>query len=118
MRTLNSYQRIQTAMEKIFELENLISILDKQGNYFSNFVDLNAVQVGILRLRPLEIDLQEPHSGDEIYLVVRGNGFIQMNNKKHKIMPNTFIYVPANMEHRFVDNTEELIVAYFITKGD
>jgi mannose-6-phosphate isomerase-like protein (cupin superfamily) len=105
-------------MDKIFELEKLISRLDKQGNYFLNFVDLNALQVGILRLRPFEKDVQEPHSGDEIYFVIRGNGFIQMNNKKHKIMPNSFIYVPANMEHRFVDNPEELIVAYFITNRD
>jgi len=105
-------------MDKIFELDKLISRLDKQGNYFLNFVDLNALQVGILRLRPFEKDIQEPHSGDEIYFVIRGNGFIQMNNKKQKIMPNSFIYVPANMEHRFVDNSEELIAAYFITNGD
>jgi mannose-6-phosphate isomerase-like protein (cupin superfamily) len=102
-------------MDKIFELERLISELDKQGNYFLNFVKLNALQVGILRLRPFEKDVQEPHSGDEIYFVIRGNGFIKMNNKKNKIMPNSFIYVPANMEHQFVDNPEELIVAYFIT---
>jgi hypothetical protein len=44
-------------MDKIFELDKLISRLDKQGNYFLNFVDLNALQVGILRLRPFEKDI-------------------------------------------------------------
>jgi mannose-6-phosphate isomerase-like protein (cupin superfamily) len=102
-------------MEKIFELERLVAKLEKEGNYFLDFVNLHTLQVGILRLRPLEKDMQEPHSADEIYFVIRGNGFIEMNNKKHKIIPNSFIYVPANMEHRFVGNTEELLVAYFLT---
>jgi mannose-6-phosphate isomerase-like protein (cupin superfamily) len=102
-------------MEKIFELEKLMSKLEDEGNYFLTFVNLHSIQAGILRLRPSEEDVQEPHSSDEIYFVIRGNGFIQVNNRKHKLIPNSFIYIPANVEHRFYGNTEELLVAYFLT---
>jgi len=100
-------------MEKIFELERLVSQLDHEGNYFLDFVNLQHLQAGILRLQPREEDVQEPHPSDEIYFVIRGDGFIQINNKKYTIKAHSFIYVPANAEHRFLGNSEELLVAYF-----
>ena len=101
-------------MEKIFELEKLMSKLEDGGNYFLTFVNLHSIQAGILKLRPLEEDVQEPHSSDEIYFIIRGDGFIHINGRKFKLIPNSFIYVPANVEHKFYGNTEELLVAYFL----
>ena len=100
-------------VEKIIELESLISQLEHEGDYFLDFVNLQHLQAGILRLQPREEDIQEPHPFDEIYFVIRGDGFILINNKKYNIKAHSFIYVPANTEHRFLGNSEEILVAYF-----
>ena len=100
-------------MEKIIKLESLMSQLEHEGNYFLDFVNLQHLQAGILRLKPGEEDIQEPHPFDEIYFVIRGDGNILINNKKYNIKTYSFIYVPANTEHRFFGNTEEILVAYF-----
>jgi mannose-6-phosphate isomerase-like protein (cupin superfamily) len=100
-------------VEKIIELDVLMSQLEHEGNYFLDFVNLQHLQAGILRLPPREEDIQEPHPFDEIYFVIRGDGFILINNKKYNIKARSFIYVPANTEHRFFGNSEEILVAYF-----
>lgn len=100
-------------MEKIIELESLMSKLEHEGNYFLDFVNLQHLQAGILRLQPREEDIQEPHPFDEIYFVIRGDGFILIKDKKYNIKAHSFIYVPANTEHRFFGNSEEILVAYF-----
>jgi mannose-6-phosphate isomerase-like protein (cupin superfamily) len=100
-------------VEKIIELESLMSQLEHEGNYFLDFVNLQHLQAGILRLQPREEDIQEPHPFDEIYFVIRGDGHILINNKKYNIKTHSFIYVPANTQHRFFGNSEEILVAYF-----
>lgn len=101
-------------MEKIFELENLISELECNESYFLTFLSSRGIDAGILRLLPGEVDLQEPHSSDEIYLVMGGDGFIRINDRKYKLKKNSFVYVPANVEHNFCENKKELLVAYFL----
>jgi mannose-6-phosphate isomerase-like protein (cupin superfamily) len=100
-------------VEKIVELESLMSQLEHEGNYFLDFANLQHLQAGILRLEPQEEDIQEPHQFDEIYYVIRGDGFILINNKKYTIKDHSFIYVPANTKHRFFGNSKEILVAYF-----
>lgn len=68
--------------EKIIDLKELFSKMDLDNSEFLNFFDLRHLQAGILRLKPGERDRQEPHSSDEIYLVLEGNGFIEIG-KKH-----------------------------------
>ncbi|MGC2574039.1 MAG: cupin domain-containing protein, partial [Candidatus Nitrosopolaris sp.] len=54
---------------------------------------------------PGENDTQEPHSVDEVYYVIQGNGFIKLNRKDHQIREGTSIFVPAKADHRFHANT-------------
>jgi mannose-6-phosphate isomerase-like protein (cupin superfamily) len=73
------------------------------------------LQAGILRLRLGEIDTQEPHSTDEVYFVLEGDGFIEIGNKSYEIKKDLFIYVPAEVKHRFHGNTQEILVLYFFS---
>jgi mannose-6-phosphate isomerase-like protein (cupin superfamily) len=101
-------------MEKIFELEELIFRLERDESYFLTFLSSQGIDAGILRLQPEEEDVQEPHIADEIYFILRGDGFIRINDRKYELKRNSFIYVPANVEHKFYGNKEELLVAYFL----
>ena len=60
---------------------------------------------------PLEgADLQQPHTEDEIYLVVAGRAELQTPTATVPVGPNSVIYVPAGEPHRFVNLTEPLTV--------
>ena len=83
---------------KVFELNKLLSELDGRGGYFIDFVSTRGIQADIIRLHPGENDTQEPHSVDEVYYVIQGNGFIKLNGKDHKI---SCIFVPAKADYRF-----------------
>ena len=75
--------------------------MDLDNSDFLNFFDLQHLQVGILRLKPGEKDTQEPHPSDEIYLVLEGDGFIEIGKKAYILKKDLFIYVPARVKHRF-----------------
>ncbi|MGA9151191.1 MAG: cupin domain-containing protein [Candidatus Nitrosopolaris sp.] len=70
---------------KVHELNNLLSDLNDQGGYFIDFISTKGIQAGIIRLHPGENDTQEPHSVEEVYYVIEGNGFIKLDGKDHQI---------------------------------
>lgn len=63
-------------------------------------------------LHPGEDDTQESHSIDEVYYIVRGNGFIKIENKDHKIKPGSIIFIPSKIEHKFHGNNQDLVIFY------
>ncbi len=98
----------------IISLEKVIADLDATANeYFRSVFKSKGSEVGILRLREGETDTQEPHSLDEVYFVIEGSGHIELEDKLKPINPNDFIFVPANVDHRFVVGDKDLIVLYF-----
>jgi mannose-6-phosphate isomerase-like protein (cupin superfamily) len=97
---------------KVFELNKLLSELNGQGGYFIDFISTKAIQAGIIRLHPGENDTQEPHSVDEVYYVIEGNGFIKLDGKDHEIRQGTSIFVPAKADHRFHGNKQDLLIFY------
>ena len=101
--------------EKIIDIREIYSKMDFENSDFLNFFDLRHLQAGILRLKPGESDTQEPHSSDEIYLVLEGNGFIEIGKKAYILNKDLFIYVPANVNHKFYGNTQEILVVYFFS---
>ncbi len=55
-------------------------------------------------------DLQTPHTRDEAYVVVQGRGEFVNGSTRHAFVPGDFLFVPAGVEHRFVDFTDDLVV--------
>lgn len=101
--------------EKLIDIRGLIPKMDLDNSGFLAFFELEHLQAGILRLRPGEQDTQEPHSLDEVYLVLEGDGFIEIGIKAYKLKKDLFIFVPAKVKHRFYGNTKEILVVYFFS---
>jgi mannose-6-phosphate isomerase-like protein (cupin superfamily) len=101
--------------EKLIDIRGLIPKLDLDGSGFLGFFEIGHLQAGILRLKPGEQDTQEPHSLDEVYLVLEGDGFIEIGKKVYTLKKDLFIFVPAKVKHRFYGNTKELLVVYFFS---
>jgi mannose-6-phosphate isomerase-like protein (cupin superfamily) len=98
----------------LISLEKVIADLDATTNeYFLNVFESKGFDMGILRLRKGETDAQEPHSADEVYFVIEGTGHIEIEDKMKPINRADFIFVPANLHHRFVVGNKDLIVLYF-----
>ena len=55
-------------------------------------------------------DPQSPHTRDEAYVVVQGRGEFINGSERHSFGPGDFLFVPAGVEHRFVDFTDDLVV--------
>jgi mannose-6-phosphate isomerase-like protein (cupin superfamily) len=57
--------------------------------------------------KPLGQDDQEPHDQDEIYVVHTGSGEFLLGEELVAFAPGDALFVPAGVDHRFVDFTED-----------
>jgi mannose-6-phosphate isomerase-like protein (cupin superfamily) len=55
-------------------------------------------------------DPQQPHTRDELYFVVSGSGEFVNGPDRHPFGPGDALFVPAGVEHRFEDFTDDLVV--------
>ena len=99
--------------DNFISLDKVIADLDRSESYFLNIFSNRGVELGILRLRKGETDTQLPHPINEVYFVVEGNGFIEIEGRLNSIKRADFIFVSANVEHRFIVDKQDLVVIYF-----
>lgn len=59
---------------------------------------------------PRGTDPQQPHSRDEIYVVVSGSGTFLSGDERAAFGPGDFLWVAAGVVHRFEDFTDDLAV--------
>jgi hypothetical protein len=89
-----------------------------QGN--SPFLEL--FKHGTLSLeiyQPDQVDHQIPHDRDEVYVVVSGSGQFFCNGNTMPFAAGDFLFVPAFVEHRFLDFTPDFAtwVLFYGPKG-
>jgi len=57
--------------------------------------------------KPEKVDLQQPHTRDEVYIVIAGRGFFINDGVRSAIKEGDFLFVPAGIEHRFENFTDD-----------
>lgn len=57
--------------------------------------------------KPDRIDKQQPHERDEVYIITSGSGFFYYEGTRMSFKPGDLLFVPAGLEHRFEDFTED-----------
>jgi mannose-6-phosphate isomerase-like protein (cupin superfamily) len=57
---------------------------------------------------PRGIDDQTPHTRDEAYVVMKGSGWFRNGADRHRFQPGDVLFVPAHVEHRFEEFTDDL----------
>ena len=55
---------------------------------------------------PEKIDTQTPHQRDEIYVVVKGSSEFFNGQENISVKEGSMIFVPAGVDHRFINFTE------------
>ncbi|HYC85675.1 MAG TPA: cupin domain-containing protein [Chryseosolibacter sp.] len=57
--------------------------------------------------KPQKTDHQKPHDRDEIYVVASGTGIFFNGGQRSNFKPGDFLFVPAGVEHRFENFSED-----------
>ena len=69
--------------------------------------------------KPDKIDLQTPHTRNEIYVVISGTGWFVNGDVRHRFEVGQVLFVPAGIEHRFEEFTDDFStwVMFYGPKG-
>ena len=87
--------------------------VDQSGETYAKLITAAGGDAGMYR--PDKVDPQQPHKRDEISIVASGTGTFICGDERHPFAPGDLLFVPAGVEHRFVDFTDDFAtwVAFF-----
>jgi mannose-6-phosphate isomerase-like protein (cupin superfamily) len=101
-----------------FEITKLEEERQQAGQRYLEFLRLPAMSAGVYVLAAGSTDPQTPHKEDEMYYVVRGRARMRVGTEDQAISAGGVIFVAANVDHRFHDITEELVVLVFFAPAE
>lgn len=108
-----------TLVKLEFDTEEYIKKLQKsKTEYFYTFLNRETLAAGVLFLKPGQEDTQEPHDSDEVYYVVKGNGYLKIKDKAYPVSPGKSFFVKKDTSHYFFGNSKDLTVLYFFGGPD
>jgi mannose-6-phosphate isomerase-like protein (cupin superfamily) len=65
--------------------------------------------MSVIVFTPRSHDYQTKHSQDELYIVIKGSGTLMIDDAPHPFREGDVLFVPAEIQHRFVNFTEGLV---------
>lgn len=106
-------------MADTYDLLDLLTALEEQGRPYYEFIQRDTLSAGIYHLPAGEPDRQQPHTEDEVYYVLAGEGRIDIDGELTPVRPGSVIFVARHVPHRFVDYPEgiTLLVIFGPARG-
>ncbi len=83
----------------------LQAVLDSDDGLYTVMLKNGSMELGFYK--PAGTDEQSPHDQDEIYIVQTGSGIFVRGDEKIPFEPGDALFVAANVEHRFVDFSDD-----------
>ena len=83
-------------MASFYKIDSILSNFEKD-EYFVDFLNTKSLEAGIMRLRKNQKDTQTNHPLDELYYVVKGEGYIRIGGKSERVNQGTIIFVPQKL---------------------
>ena len=59
---------------------------------------------------PLAPNEQSPHQQDELYVILRGRGYLKHDGRRDRFESGDLLFVAAGTEHRFEEFTDDLLI--------
>jgi mannose-6-phosphate isomerase-like protein (cupin superfamily) len=94
----------------VWSHENLETTRAETNQPYLEFLREPAISAGLYTLAVGADDLQQPHTEDEVYIVLAGRAQIRIGDQDYPVNTGDTIFVPALKEHRFHSILEELRV--------
>lgn len=95
---------------QVWSQKSLEKIRNQSGKPYFEFLREPAISAGLYTLPVGATDLQQPHSEDEVYIVLEGLAQIQIGDQDYPVKMGDTIFVPTLKEHHFHSILEELRV--------
>jgi len=80
----------------------------KDGKAFALQFEHGSLQVEIYS--PRGVDLQKPHSRDELYIVASGSGWFAVEGQRLQFSAGDALFAAAGEVHRFEDFSDDFVV--------
>ena len=108
----------QTKMSNFFDISQLQQQRAGSGKRYLEFLRVPAMSAGLYVLPAGGKDPQTPHKEDEMYYVVRGRARMTIAGEERAVKDGSVVFVGANLEHRFHDIEDELVVLVFFAPAE
>ena len=98
-------------------LSKCLAHLQQSPELFLTFFSHGSLEVELYQ--PHQIDKQQPHERDEVYVVASGSGTYICGEELTSFQAGDFLFAPAGVAHRFVNFTEDFStwVLFYGPKG-
>ena len=96
-----------------FHIDQLMEEVKESGRPWLAFMREQNVLTGIYHLKKGTVDGQRPHDTDEVYYIISGKSKFMAGDEESEVSPGSILFVRAEVDHRFFDIEEDLIVLVF-----
>jgi mannose-6-phosphate isomerase-like protein (cupin superfamily) len=100
----------EEAAMQMFRLDDLEEERSANRGAYLRFLNERNMSAGLYALAPGELDTQQPHQQDEIYVVMSGHASMTVGAETAHVARGTVVHVPAGVPHRFHHVSEDLRV--------
>jgi mannose-6-phosphate isomerase-like protein (cupin superfamily) len=83
------------------------AIPTKDGKPFAELFRHGSLEIEIYS--PKKVDMQKPHSQDEVYVVISGGGWFVVNGERMRFSAGDTLFAAAGEEHRFEDFSDDFL---------
>jgi mannose-6-phosphate isomerase-like protein (cupin superfamily) len=87
--------------------------LQSAGGGYEVVHESPGLEIGVYVLVAPEADRQQPHADDEVYVVLEGNGTLEVEDARHPLSEGHAVFVPAGAEHRFTAYEQLAVLVVF-----
>ncbi len=101
-----------------YQLTDLQNQLRQTSNLYLEFLRVPALSLGLYELAAGSRDPQQPHTEDEIYYVVKGQGMIRVADEDQPVAAGSIVYVAARVPHSFHSISEDLSILVFFAPAE
>ena len=98
-------------MDSEISITKAENYLTRMGGVFIELFKHGSLSVEYYK--PHEIDLQQPHNKDEIYVIAAGTGNFKNGDRTTAFKTGDFLFVPAGVEHQFENFTDDFATWVF-----
>jgi mannose-6-phosphate isomerase-like protein (cupin superfamily) len=100
---------------QILRAAGYFAVPEGEPNQYREHLRVPDLSVGTYCIPVGGKDGQQPHTEDEVYVVLRGHARLVAASGEVAVGPGSVIYVPANEHHEFTEVSEDLSVLVVFT---
>ena len=99
-----------------FGVQTVLEKLRSSGGGYEIVHSSPGVELGVYVLVAPEPDRQQPHTDDEVYVVLEGTGVLEVEGESVPVERGDAVYVEAGSDHRFTAYEQLAVLVIFERK--